>query len=116
MTLSASITFTVNYFCATKSVKDFSTPTVNLQQQQPEHSNTAHSTESELVANNEAEETKTEEAISSVLTTQIDRAQSRIKRGRTSEPTEPEYLDETHSWSEKLPESDDYWHFVGRYE
>ena len=96
-------------------ISDIETQQQQQQQQQPKHLDTAHSTESELVANNDAKETKTKEAISSVLTAQIDQIRAELLEEEYLNSTEPEYLDETHSWGKQL-ESDDYWHFVGRYE
>ena len=47
---------------------------------------------------------------------QIDEIHAELTDESNFNPDEPEYWDETHSWSHDLSESDDYWHFVGRYE
>ena len=52
----------------------------------------------------------------SILTLQIDQIRAELLEEEYLNPTESEYSNETHSWGDKLPESDDYWHFVSRYE
>ena len=47
---------------------------------------------------------------------QIDEIHAELTNESNFNPDEPEYWDETHDLSHNLSESDDYWHFVGRYE
>lgn len=47
----------------------------------------------------------------------IDQIRSELCEEKSAPPIEPEYQDESHSWGAEYEiESDDYWHFVGRYE
>ena len=51
------------------------------------------------------------------LTNSIDQIRSEIHEEFRSHLVESHYWDETHSWgADNEVESDDYWHFVGRFE
>ena len=51
------------------------------------------------------------------LTNPIDQIRSEIHEELRSNLVESNYWDETHSWgADNEIESDDYWHFVGRFE
>ena len=51
------------------------------------------------------------------LTNNIDQIRSEIDEELRSTLVESDYWDETHSWgADNEVESDDYWHFVGRFE
>ena len=51
------------------------------------------------------------------LTNSIDQIRSEIDEELRSTLVESDYWDETHSWgADNEVESDDYWHFVGRFE
>lgn len=51
------------------------------------------------------------------LTNSIDQIRSEIYEELRSTLVESDYWDETHSWgADNEVESDDYWHFVGRFE
>ena len=47
----------------------------------------------------------------------IDQIRSELEEEQRSALVESDYWDETHSWgADNELESDDYWHFVGKYE
>lgn len=51
------------------------------------------------------------------LTNNIDQIRSELNEEQRSTLVESDYWDETHSWgADNEIESDDYWHFVGRFE
>ncbi len=53
----------------------------------------------------------------SSLTNNIDQIRSELYEELRSTLVESDYWDETHSWgADNEVESDDYWHFVGRFE
>lgn len=86
----------------------------NIKTQQQSDFRPAPQTDSNLVdspSNNDAKE-----AQSSASALQIDQIQAELDEEEYFNSGESEYSDESHSWSEQLPESDDYWHFVGLYE
>ena len=52
-----------------------------------------------------------------VMTSEIDQIRAELVEERGSALLESDYWDETHSWgSDDEEESDEYWHFLGRYE
>ena len=76
---------------------------INLQMEQPESNN--------LTSNTELRE----ENFSS--TKGIDQIRSELEEEQRSALVESDYWDETHSWgADNDLESDDYWHFLGKYE
>ena len=77
---------------------------------EPEPQPTDHQTTSNLASNTELAKP------SPARKMQIDEIHAELTDESNFNPDEPEYTDETYSWSNNLSESDDYWHFVGRYE
>ncbi len=52
-----------------------------------------------------------------VMTSEVDQIRAELVEERGSALLESDYWDETHSWgSDDEEESDEYWHFLGRYE
>ena len=52
-----------------------------------------------------------------VMRRDLDEISSELREERNSALLESDYWDETHSWgSDDEEESDEYWHFLGRYE
>ena len=52
-----------------------------------------------------------------VMTSEIDQIRAELVEERSSALLESDYWDETHSWgSDDEEASDEYWHFLGRYE
>ena len=52
-----------------------------------------------------------------VMTSEVDQIKAELVEERSSTLLESDYWDETHSWgSDEEEESDEYWHFLGRYE
>ena len=52
-----------------------------------------------------------------VMTSEIDQIRAELVFERGSALLESDYWDESHSWgSDEEEESDEYWHFLGRYE
>ena len=52
-----------------------------------------------------------------VMTSEVDQIRAELVEERSSTLWESDYWDETHSWgSDDEEESDEYWHFLGRYE
>ena len=97
---------------ATKRQIDQLISDIETQQQQD---NSSHAPLTELIESKPTSNNETGEA-KSMLTMQIDQIKAELLEEEYLNPTEPEYLDETHSWGNSLPKSEDYWHFVGRYE
>lgn len=52
-----------------------------------------------------------------VMTSEVDQIRAELVEEKGSELLESDYWDESHSWgSDDEEESDEYWHFLGRYE